>query len=156
MKPYSKSMCADECSMRFLRSLKERRRVYGLTQSMLAGCIGVSLGTLKAYEQGRLLPSLNALMRLVEYFEADLSDSINWKYYHGQLNPRKIYASLKRYGLNYAEVGRLIGYSDITVSASVRLQHKGSLTVLSQVLDVIEDERRRSKFRTNLLMKGRK
>lgn len=154
MRRCGKTMYADECSMSFLRSLKELRRVYGLSQKMLAELLDVNVSTLKSYERGRSLPTVNTLMKLAEIFEADLSESINWKYYYNRLNTYNIKASLAWYGLTYVELGGLVGYSANAVSGAIKLRRGGSLGCLSKVLNVIEDERRRSKFRSNLLKKG--
>ncbi|MSW49325.1 MAG: helix-turn-helix domain-containing protein [Actinobacteria bacterium] len=51
--------------------LKEARRAVGLTQREAAARIGVSLGTVSRWEQGRVTPSGRYLDKAAEVYEAD-------------------------------------------------------------------------------------
>ena len=142
----------DEVSMNFIANLKALRMEKNLSRKEIAIILGISCFSVRNYETGKGLPSVHLLIRFANILGVDLSSSINHKYCYNQIRKDSILQSMKRYGLTYYELGKLCGHSHTTIKKAI---HEGkSLKVLSQVLDVIEDERRRSKFRSNLLKKG--
>ena len=154
MRPFDKIICPDEVSMSFIRTLKPRRKSMRLTQKMLAENLGITASAVSCYESGKALPTLPVLMKLAAVFGADLSSSVNWKYYHGHVSKRDILSGLKRYGFTYSELGELLGYDESAVREAVNFRHGFLLECLSRVLDVIDAERVLSKFRSGLLRRG--
>ena len=142
----------DEVTMNFITNLKALRMKKNLSRKEIARIIGISRVSVQLYETGKGLPGVHVLIRLAEILGVDLSSSINYRYCYNQVRKDSIMQGMKRYGLSYRELGEMLGHAHTTIK--VAIQEGKSLKVLSQVLDVIEDERRRSKFRSNLLRKG--
>ena len=142
-----KAIALDDATRKFLGTLRSARREAGLTLRELASAIGAPLGTVKMYELGLNLPSLGILMRLADLFGYDLSASVNYKVYHGQICPCKLKRSLRRYALSYGELSRLTGYATANIYASVNQKSYGSIECLSAVLEVLRHERELEAFR---------
>ena len=98
--------------------------------------------------------ALGILMRLAEIFGYDLSDSVNYKVYHGELKPQNIKRLLCRYGLSYGELSELTGYAAANIYASVNQKSYGSIACLSAVLEVLRRERELERFRTKRVLSG--
>lgn len=135
-----KTIALDDATRKFLCTLSKARRKARLTLRELASAIGAPVGTVKMYELGLNLPSLGILMRLAEFFCYDLSDSVNYKVYHGELRPQSIKSLLRRYGLSYGELSRLTGYAKTNIYASVNQKPYGSIACLFAVLEVLRRE----------------
>lgn len=75
----------DAPTKEFLSSLRSLRKAAGLTQEKLAKAAGISKASLQSYEIGRYAPHLERLLKLAECLGYDLSSSLNYKKYHGQL-----------------------------------------------------------------------
>ena len=93
------NIAIDAPTREFLQSMKASRVSRGLSQYKLAEAVGTKRANIQTYESGRNLPALTMLMRLADFFGYDLSESINYKYFHGYLAPSKIKAELTRWGL---------------------------------------------------------
>ena len=137
----------DAPTRKFLGMLRSFRTQARLTLRELATAIGAPLGTVKMYELGLNLPSLGVLMRLAEFFGYDLSESVNYKVYHGQISPSSLKRSLRRYALSYGELSRLTGYAKTNIYASVNQKTYGSLACLFAVLEVLRQEREQEALR---------
>lgn len=146
-----KHMYQDEVSMKFLRSLKAERQKLKMTQKDLSIKIGRDKRSISRYERGCALPTLDILMKLAVIFGCDLSSSLNYRYYHGEIKSETIKRNLADYGLTCQEVGRLTGRGEETVRRAANLGSHSSLECLSLVLDVIDAERKAEKFRRKLL-----
>ena len=99
------------------------------------------------YELGLNQPSLGVLMRLAELLGYDLSESVNYKVYHGLLRPYNLKRSLRRYSLSYVELSRLTGYASANIYASVNQKPYGSISCLLSVLEVLRQEREQEALR---------
>ena len=106
----NKKICLDEVSMRLLCSLKSERLRRGLTQKELGVKIGVARGIISHYECGRKRPYLCHLIKLSETFGYDLSSSVNYKYWHGQIKWYKLRQQMAYYGFTCSELSGYISY----------------------------------------------
>ena len=152
-----KFICRDEVTLKFLRSVKSERLRKGLRIKELARMLGVSRFTVMACERGRWLPELPMLIKLAEILGCDISGSVNYKYYHGEISPRKIKSQLSRYGLTQEEIGRLTGYSEKAVRSTLSFR-KGnfSLDCLNAILEVLAREQSSFEYRRELLRRKAK
>ncbi|MBQ7543671.1 MAG: helix-turn-helix transcriptional regulator [Synergistaceae bacterium] len=149
-----KTIALDGPTQEFLRGLRGMRENAGLSQRELCKALNISRGTFHMYELGLNNPSLGMLMRLAEYFGYDLSDSVNYKVYHGKLTPADIKRTIRRYGLDYRELSRLTGYNFQHISQSVNMSGRWSAECLSAVLEVLRHERELERFRTKRVLSG--
>ena len=136
-----KQIVLDVPTRQFLGALRGLRREAGISYRELAAGISAPLGTVKMYEKGRNYPSLPMLMRLVEFFGYDLSQSVNYKYYHRKVQSVNIKRDLRSYGLSYSEVASLTGYSRDQVYASINYRYHGSVGCFAAVIEVLQAER---------------
>lgn len=58
------------------RAIKRLRNNAGLTQVELAERIGISQGSLSAYESGKDIPSVNTLIRMADVFNCTLDELV--------------------------------------------------------------------------------
>ena len=151
-----KLIVLDEPTRRFLNELKNLRVSTGMTKRTLSRILNLSTWAYSSYEIKRRCPSLEMLMRLVEYFGYDLSDSLNYKYYHGEIHPDEIKRDLIRYGLSYKELRRLTGSHYSIIYRSVNLKPCGSLNVIAAVLEVLKHEEEQERIREDLLSSKKK
>ncbi len=82
-----------------------------------------------------------------------MSDSLNYKYYHGEVNPYEIKRKLMHYGLTYSELQEFLGVRRTRICNSVHLQYWGSLSCLASVLKFLQQEEDLESFRKELLSK---
>lgn len=146
-----KKICLDEASAGLIRSLKSERLRMGLTQKELGVMIGVDRGIISHYECGRKLPLLCHLIKLSETFGYDLSSSVNYKYWHGKIEWRKLRQHLTYYGFTLKELSGYISYCIQSVCVALRGEDDFSLDCLNAILGIFENERTLLKFRNNLL-----
>lgn len=138
-----KCICCDDISKKFLISLERERLKKGLSRQELASMLGVHVQTVSCYERGKHLPKLHTLMKLAEIFGYDLSSSINYKYYHGQIDSETIKRRLRFYGLSNEGIGNLIGYTHDSIYKALNFADDISLDCLNAILEVIDEERER-------------
>ena len=153
----NKKICLDEVSMRLLRSLKTERLRMGMSQRELAQVIGFNQVSIGEYERGDRIPPLCRLIKLSEIFGYDMSSSVNYKYWHGKIDWRKLRQQLTYYGFTCRELSGYVGYRESAVN-KVFWQIRGfSLACLNAILGIFENERNMLKFREKLLrVRGRK
>lgn len=150
-----KRITLDEPARKFLQSLKTMREKAGLTKQALADAVGITRGNITGYENTSKLPLVATLIKLAEVFEYDLSESVNYKLYKGEISPTWMRYQLKRYGFNYAELSRLTGYSFYSVRNCFVFSKRITPQCLHAVLKVLEQEGEAAKMRQALLQKGR-
>lgn len=147
----NKKICLDEVSMRLLCSLKSERLRRGLTQKELGVKIGVDRGIISHYECGRKRPYLCHLIKLSETFGYDLSSSVNYKYWHGQIEWYKLRQQMAYYGFTCSELSGYISYHINAVCTALYGEEDFSLDCLNAILRIFENERKLLKFRNELL-----
>ncbi|MBQ4469001.1 MAG: helix-turn-helix transcriptional regulator [Synergistaceae bacterium] len=145
-----KHIMIDEPVKKFLSELRNLRIDKGLGLREAASFMGIFPEVLSAYERGCLIPSLSPLMKLCEFYDYDLSDSINYRFYHGKIHACDIKATLRSYGIELSELAALTGYHKNKVCRTIGLADDCSLPCLAAVFDVIQHERNALKFRNEL------
>lgn len=136
-----KRIVLDGITLKFLRELRNIRNQRGLTVRRVSLKLGLSLGLLTHYESGRVLPGLSRLIKLAKYYEYDISRSINYKFYHGKINPDDINAELERYGLSPLELSEITGYQATRIRDAVNIKH-GTLLCLGVIFEIIKQKRK--------------
>ena len=106
----NKKICLDEVSVRFLRSLKSERQKLGMSQGQLGKLIGATRSIISAYEVGYRLPTVGYFVKLAEVLCYDLSSSVNYKYWYGQIDWLKLRQQLRNYGFTCSELSVYVGY----------------------------------------------
>ncbi len=127
----------DPPTVTLLSSLKSMRKRAGLTQEALANHLSVAKGSITAYEKRRVAPKLSVLMRLANFFNYDLSESVNYKYYHRLIDPPTLKDRIKHLGLRYWDIGELTGYSERMIIGSINL-NLASLPCLYAIFRALE------------------
>ena len=145
-----KMIALDEPTRKFLGRLRNFRRRVGKHQWEIAEALNLDESTYQKYELGLSYPSLENLMRLVEYFGYDLSASVNHKVYYKTLKPEAIKRELRHYDLSYRELSEQTGYTMDRICNSVCMTAKGSLACLWAVLEVLRAEQDLENIRREL------
>ncbi len=130
----NKQICEDAPTREFLANLNVWRKALGYTQEEIAQRIGASPSTIKRYESNKTRPVLVKLLKLAEVLACDLSRSLNYKYYHGQINFRHLRQRVRKKKLTQRELVQLTGYSSNVVSATLRNTGKISLQCLELII----------------------
>ena len=146
-----KEILLDEPTKKFLSSLRFLRKRAGKSLKDIAKQIDSTLHSVHDWEVGRCYPYLESLIKLAEILNYDISESLNYKYFYKKINPQVIKQSMKRYGLDYMELEQITGFHRTRVRASVLLRDDGIISCLAAVLAVIEQERKFSEFRKEIL-----
>ena len=138
----NKNILLDVPSSTLLSSIKQRRIDYGLSVKQLAEKLCISHRSIQSYEQGKYPPILLTLINMGEFFGYDLSDSLNYKFFHGLIRSDEIKERMKYLGLTYVELARLTGYSRSVIYETINLRSGTSLFSLNAVLKVLNIERK--------------
>ena len=136
----------DSLVKEFLSSLREYRNRAGLTQKELAESTGILRTSITCYERKKEYPTLNALIALSESLNADISGSLNYQYYHHQINFSAIKKRLRKVMLSYRELSDLTGYSLRCICKTLNAGRGMSLSCLKEVLDTLDSAEREQKF----------
>ena len=136
----NKSILLDIPTSSLLSSLKQRRIDYGLSVKKLAEKLCINHWSVQCYEQRKSPPCLLNLMNISEFFRYDLSESLNYKFFHGLIQADKIKARMKTLGLTCAELARQTGYCRGAVYETINLRSGTSLFSLNAVLNVLGKE----------------
>ena len=137
----------DAPTREFLSGLRGLRENAGLSQQALSAELATDQTAIYAYEHGLRRPTLGMLMRMAEYFGYDLSDSLNYKIYRGELSSSALKRSLRKYSLTYPELSSLTGYSEVRIRNTVNMYGTGNAECLSAVLEVLRHERELEELR---------
>ena len=146
-----KYIVLDVITQEFLSRLRELRRSLGLTQQEAASALGIHRDLFRLYENGRKIPYLERLLMLADFYCYDISDSINYKFYHGEIQLCNIKAQLKIYGLESGELSEYTSYSRGRICQVIRDKKLSSVLCLASILEVINHERDSWNFRKKLL-----
>ncbi len=147
----NKKICLDEVSVRFLRLLKSERLKAGLSQSELGKLVGTKRSLISTYENESRIPTVGYFVKLAEVLGYDLSSSVNYKYYHGLIDFRRLNKWLSFFGFTIRELSHYVMYDEATVGKIFSGRYKVSLDCLSKILEIFEDEHSLLKFRNKLL-----
>lgn len=147
-----KRACRDEIAVEFVKSIRARREAMGLKRSEVAERIGINPSTMGKYERYVKFPCLDSLIKLAEFFNVDISESINWKCYHGEIRLDEIRRDLLRYGISYNEAENsddICGRA--TLYYTVHGKARGTLISLGRIIELINQEKRRERERNKML-----
>lgn len=147
MKKEYKCIADDSITREFLACLKVMRMKAGLSQKGLADMLNIRKNDVQCYELGRNSPSLSVLMRLAEFFKYDLSESVNYKFFHQTIKPSSLKRELKRFGLSYTEIGKLAGYDRQQIFETVNYRKYASVGCMAAILEILKHERMSSRLR---------
>ena len=148
----NKKAYKDKISVEFVRSIKARREAMGLTQDRLEKTAGLAHGSIWKYEKNLQFPNLRNLIKLAEFFKADISESINWKCWHGEIDLDCIRKDLVKYGVSYREADNIDDIcNNVTLYYVVHGKPKGSVRGLAGVIEFIEKEKQREQMREEML-----
>ena len=139
----NKNVLLDIPTNSLLSSLKGRRIEQGLSINQLAKKLSLSWKSIRNYEQRKYPPCLLNLINMAEFFSYDLSDSLNYKFFHGLIRADRIRARMKSIGLTGTKLARLTGYSSAVVNAAIRLNEETSIFCLNAVLNALDNAERR-------------
>lgn len=148
-----KLIALDEITCKFLAVLRSERIRRKLTLKHVAEYCGCSYSRIGECERGKMYPSLESLMRLSELYEYDLSESVNYKYYHGKIRYSEARREMKRYKLTYDELSDLTRFSRLSVYRALNADRGVSVECLRRVLEVLEHEKECERIRLKLCRK---
>ncbi len=137
----TKVIAHDKITSDFLKNLRSIRKSLGFTQDFVANAIGITRPTFIYIEKGLIAPSLEIFIKLAKVLKIDISASINAKFFYKKIKSKEIKEAIRSYGLSYAELSQITGYSPERISLSVRLKPDASIRCLYAVLQVIHKER---------------
>lgn len=151
-----KFIVLDEVTVKFLSELRNLRLQKGLSIYRVSPEVGISHHVISRYERGKLTPMLENLITLAEYYDYDISESINYRFYYRKIKSCDLKAELKRYGLSTRELSNITGYRITRIQESLKMASTGTILCLAAILDVISHERELYKFRKKLLAETRR
>ena len=150
----TKLIALDDVTTDFLRKLPSLRKRYGYTQEKVALLLRTNRRSIIAYEKGEATPTLSVLMKLAELLQTDISESVNYKFFHGKIKPGRILKSIRFYGFSIAEIASLTGYNKHIVTDAVKVKPRASIQCLHAVLELLQKEKEAYAVRQQLIRKG--
>ena len=154
--PASKNIVLDEPAEELVSTLKARRTAAGLSTQALAELLNVSASSIVLYEKKKNMPQIHCLIKLAEIFSFDLSDSINYKLFHGIVNKETLRRTFRMYGFNYSEMARLTGYSSRSIQECFAFSDKATPQCIAAIFSVLERERKLYTSKPAYARQGRK
>lgn len=145
----------DEETQRNLRNMRADRKRLGLSRKDLADRLGVKYSAVADYELGRNAPHLSRYLLLAEIFGWDIKDSANYKF---AMTAEK-YKLKKRkdsYGLNAREISRLSNFSESSIENALYMHSRSTINSFAAVLEVLDEEERRSRLIHELTRKSKR
>lgn len=149
----TKSVVLDSTTSEFLKNLRSIRKSLGLTLDCVAHRIGATRSSLINYEKGKQSPDLLKLIKLAELLNYDISESINYKFFHGKIRADHMHRKMKYFGLSIAEISRITGYCIRRVSESVNVKPEASISCIYTVLQVFKHEKKLLALREAIIKK---
>ena len=134
--PYKPSMVGkqiviDNITESFLNSLRSMRENARLTRNQVAEQLNLSYSTILNYENRKHTPTLIPFMQLAQLFDADVSDSLNYRFFFRRINPMKIKARIQFLGLSMRELSSM---------TAIHVCQNASIICLAAVLAAIDRE----------------
>lgn len=138
----TKSIVLDDVTSEFLKNLRSIRKSIGFTLDYVASHIGTVHSCVIGYEKGKHLPELLKLIKLAELLNYDISESINYKFFHGKIRAEHMHRKMHYYGFSIIELSRITGYCVRRVSESVNVKPEASISCIYTVLQVFKHEKK--------------
>ena len=139
----NKQVLLDIPTSSLLSSLKQRRLTYGLSITELADKLCISRRSIACYERKEYPPTLLTLINIGEFFSYDLSDSLNYKFFHGLIRSDEIKERIKFVGLTCVELACLTGYSVKSIYSAIHISANASIFCLDAVLKALGSKERK-------------
>lgn len=150
----TKNIALDDITVEFLGKLRRLRETHGFTQKFIAEYANTTRTCVTCYEQGKSTPSLRTLIKLAEVLNYDISQSVNYKFFHRKINTGKLMKSIRVHGFSFVEISSIVGYSPENVSLAVRAKPNASIQCLHEIIQLIEKERIAYTVRQHITRKG--
>ena len=150
----SKTIVMDDITVEFLRNMRSIRKRLGLTQAKIADYAQIPRSGVICYEKERAAPILGVLIKLAEVLKADISDSVNYKFFYKKISPEKLKKAIRTYGLSFAEIGSLTGWCAEQVSLAARMKPNASIQCLHDILQLLDREKTAFTVRQHITRKG--
>ena len=139
----AKKIVIDEVAANFLKNMKSIRLKSNYQAEAVAILVGHNPKAIREYERYNRTPTLRTFIKLAELFNYDVSESINYKFYHRKINTGNLIKRIRYYGLTIADLSAITGYSTSAISKSIHLKRGASILCLYTVMQAIEDEEKR-------------
>jgi len=146
----------DEITMNFLAGLRQRRKSLGLSGPYAAKSMHMCYSNLKYYERGKYCPTLGNLIKLAKFYNVDISDSINWKFYHDEISFAALRRDKEKYALTFSDIVEECGTNNTYLCLTLKGKKQGTLLALGRIIEAVEHEKELEKFRNDLLRKTKK
>ena len=133
----------DEPTKKFIRSLKfliwEKT---GMSVSQFAKSLNISSSLMYQYISFKKIPSIRRLMFLVNYFDYDLSESINYKLYHKKIVLWDLKARMRNIGMTFREASQILNckYRSLNRIFWPRDKDLFSVCILADFISMLERE----------------
>ena len=144
----------DEQTQRNLRNMKADRKRLGLSRKNLADRLGVKYSAVADYELGRNAPHLSRYLLLAEILGWNIEDSANYMFAHTTAR-YDLKKRARTYGLSTEELSRLTNFSQDTIENALYMHKAGTVNGFAAILEVIQEEERRSKLTQELTRKSK-
>ena len=142
----------DEQTQSNLRNMRADRKRLGLSRKELAEYLGVKYSTVADYETGRYAPHLEKYLLLAEIFRWDIKSSANYKF--SQTTAKyDLKKRARSYGLSTEDLCQLTNFSQDTIENALYMPKLGTVNGFAAILEVIQEEERRSKLIQELTRK---
>ena len=141
----------DKITLEFLSKLKELRKMLNLTLRECLEKTGIRESNLNDYERGNTYPCLKNLIKLANFYNYDISDSINWKFYPGKIRLWDIAQKKEQYALSYGDISEKLGSNKTLLCFTLSGNKIGSLRSLGRIVECLEREKELEKFRNKML-----
>lgn len=144
----------DEQAVSNLKGMKAARKRLGLTRKKLSELTGINYSSIADYEMGRYAPYLSRYLKLAEILGWDIQDSVNYKFAM-TAEKHKLKKRKKCYGLNTREISRLSNFSESSIENALYMHSRSTINSFAAVLEVLDEEERRSRLIQELTRKSK-
>ena len=115
-----KAVYFDNVTKEFLRSIPARLTEKGMTIDDLAKEIDTTSTRTQLYTELKQQPTLGELMKMATMFDVDLHESVNYRYYHGEIDLQRLCDKIVEYGVSARELSEILNCHANYVSAVMR------------------------------------
>ncbi len=145
----------DEQTINNLKGIKADRKRLGLSRKKLSELTGINYKAISDYETGRYAPHLSRYLRLAEFFGWDIRDSPNYKF--GKTTVKQDLKKRKKsYGLSTVEISHLTNFSEDSIENALYNHNRSTINSFAAVLEVLDEEEKRSTLIQELTRKSKR
>ena len=133
----------DDKAEALLRTLKVAIRTSGKTKDKIAREAHVSRSVIERWVQGKEIPTIGNLISLAQILNVDISDSINFKWYHDLIDVKQIEQKIAKFNLTPRDIASMLNFAEsyvsmIVVTCGLKYAPVCFIAELLEALDVIE------------------